>query len=148
MTRGVPIFISTDISGTDMLNFTVLVIGTVNQGKPIQMPIIARVKLTYAEKSVAAEWFNNYLYLDIYFITVHTIESSSSPMQVQGYALSTIFWAFVLRFSFVSRYYSLLNIDLQYQSLHLVAILRDVPLEVAFHFQMYYIIIIIRFVSG
>ena len=37
--RGVQIIRSVDISATDMLIFTVLVIGTADQGEPIQVPI-------------------------------------------------------------------------------------------------------------
>ena len=43
--RGVLIIGSADILATDMLIFTVLVIGTVNQGKPIQVMIIVHKKL-------------------------------------------------------------------------------------------------------
>ena len=42
---GVSIIGSADISAIDMLIFTVLVIGIVNQGKPIQVLIIVHKKL-------------------------------------------------------------------------------------------------------
>ena len=48
--KGVLIIGSADISATNMLIFTVLVIGTVNQGKPIQVLIIVHVFNAHQEE--------------------------------------------------------------------------------------------------